>query len=156
MSSQRQADTPFVTLTDGGKCPDRTPAHQLDFDTGISGRIGGSAFGSPMICSSRAKPTVGNLPAGSGARSRRTCLCHLRLMTDDSAGNAQAPISVRLFGAKGYGNSEGAASSAAPCAGRDVLLHTHLIFRVEIGTVTAPLVPHIKRNLRNLWNLWAR
>jgi hypothetical protein len=42
-----------------GKRPVLTPSHQQDFLTGMIGGVGGTAFGSPMICGKRRKPVSG-------------------------------------------------------------------------------------------------
>jgi hypothetical protein len=49
ISSTRQAVMRGLSLTDLGKRPDFTPAHQVDLLTGMIAGIGGSAVESPMI-----------------------------------------------------------------------------------------------------------
>ena len=60
ISSTRQAVTRGPNFTGLGKRPVFTPFHQQDFFTGIIGGIGGSAFGSPMICGNLTKPVSGS------------------------------------------------------------------------------------------------
>lgn len=61
MSSTRQAVMRFPRVRTGcGYRPDFTPAHQVDFPTGISAGTGGLLYGSPTICFSLIKPLSGN------------------------------------------------------------------------------------------------
>jgi hypothetical protein len=53
MSSTRQAVIPLPSFTGAGKRPDFTPAHQVDFATGM-GPAG------PRMTASRTKPSFGN------------------------------------------------------------------------------------------------
>lgn len=59
MSSTRQAVILWDILVDFGNLPDFTPDHQVLLETGISGGIGGFAFGSPMIDFRRKNPVSG-------------------------------------------------------------------------------------------------
>ena len=60
ISSTRHAVVRGPRLILFGYFPVRTPAHQVDRDTGINAGMGGSAFGLPMICGRRRKPVSGN------------------------------------------------------------------------------------------------
>jgi hypothetical protein len=44
-----------------GKRPDFTPAHQVLFDTGMIGGVGGLLFESPIMRGNRTKPVSGNM-----------------------------------------------------------------------------------------------
>lgn len=60
MSSTRHAVVDGPSLTGWGKRPDLTPAHHADLQTGITGGIGGTALGLPMILERRRKPVSGS------------------------------------------------------------------------------------------------
>lgn len=60
MSSTRQTVVRGPNFIGFGNRPVLTPVHQVDFETGMTGGIGGSALGSPMICLRRTKPNWGN------------------------------------------------------------------------------------------------
>jgi len=49
MSSALQTVIPGPNLVDFGNRPDLTPAHQVDFPTGMIGRMGGEALGLPIM-----------------------------------------------------------------------------------------------------------
>jgi len=60
MSSTRQTVVRAVRWTGAGNLFSFTPFHQVDFETGIIGGMGGVAFGLPMIWVSRTSPVSGN------------------------------------------------------------------------------------------------
>ncbi|MHB1013914.1 MAG: hypothetical protein ACYC2W_01365 [Desulfurivibrionaceae bacterium] len=60
MCSTLQTVTLGVNLIGAGNRRDRTPAHQVLFETGISGGIGGIAFLSPIMAFKRKKPVSGS------------------------------------------------------------------------------------------------
>ena len=60
ISSTRHTVMRSVSLIGLGKRPDLTPAHHVDFFTGMRGWIGGLAFESPIICLRRRRPVSGN------------------------------------------------------------------------------------------------
>jgi len=49
------------SLTGFGKRPDLTPAHQVLFDTGMIGGVGGVLLVSPIMCGNRTKPVSGKM-----------------------------------------------------------------------------------------------
>lgn len=67
MSSTRQAVIPLPSFTGAGKRPDFTPAHQVDFATGM-GPSG------PRMTASRTKPSFGSERRPSVAFSNRVWL----------------------------------------------------------------------------------
>lgn len=60
MSPTLQQAVRGPSFTGAGKRPERTPAHQVDLQTGINAGIGGTALGFPMICGRRRKPVSGS------------------------------------------------------------------------------------------------
>jgi len=60
MSSTRQAVQRSPSFTGFGYRPLETPAHHVDFDTGMIAGVGGFVCLSPMICRSLKNPVSGN------------------------------------------------------------------------------------------------
>lgn len=87
ISSTRHAVTRAPNFTGLGKRPVLTPAHQQDFLTGMIGGIGGSAFGSPMICGNLRKPVSGSWLIASVL---------VQVKTGASSQNVASPLTVLI------------------------------------------------------------